>query len=117
MEKLSDEAAIAEAAVVRQPSYIPIGGRRRVENPEKLDLEIIKVHPRANLPLVFLAHQRTRGNLEKFDLDLGPGVILNTPLPYTDFLNLWKNASLTLTDSDGLWEEIAALGISSLTLR
>jgi len=69
------------------------------------------------LPLVFPVHPRTRGNLEKFGLDLGPGVILTRPLSYMDFLNLWKDASLILTDSGGLQEETTALGIPCLTLR
>ena len=71
----------------------------------------------ANLPLVFPVHPRTRGNLEKFGLDLGPKVILTKPLSYMDFLNLWKDASLILTDSGGLQEETTALGIPCVTLR
>lgn len=71
----------------------------------------------AKLPLVFPVHPRTRGNLEKFGLDLGPDVILTRPLSYMDFLNLWKDASLILTDSGGLQEETTALGIACLTLR
>ena len=71
----------------------------------------------AKLPLVFPVHPRTRGNLDKFGLDLGPGVILTKPLSYMDFLNLWKDASLILTDSGGLQEETTALGIPCLTLR
>ena len=69
------------------------------------------------LPLVFPVHPRTRGNLEKFGLDLGPKVILTKPLSYMDFLNLWKDASLILTDSGGLQEETTALGIPCVTLR
>ncbi len=69
------------------------------------------------LPLVFPVHPRTRGNLERFGLDLGPGVTLTKPLSYMDFLNLWKDASLILTDSGGLQEETTALGIACVTLR
>ncbi len=71
----------------------------------------------AKLPLVFPVHPRTRGNLDKFGLDLGPNVILTKPLSYMDFLNLWKDASLILTDSGGLQEETTALGIPCVTLR
>jgi UDP-N-acetylglucosamine 2-epimerase (non-hydrolysing) len=69
------------------------------------------------LPLVFPVHPRTRGNLEKFGLDLGPDVVLTKPLSYMDFLNLWKDASLIMTDSGGLQEETTAMGIPCLTLR
>lgn len=64
----------------------------------------------AKLPLVFPVHPRTRGNLDKFGLDRGPNVILTKPLSYMDFPNLWKDASLILTDSGGLQEETTAPG-------
>lgn len=69
------------------------------------------------LPLVFPVHPRTRGNLEKFGLDLGPDVLLTKPLSYMEFLNLWQDASLILTDSGGLQEETTALGVPCVTLR
>ena len=39
------------------------------------------------------------------------------PLSYMDFLNLWKDAVVVLTDSGGLQEETTALGVPCLTLR
>ena len=71
----------------------------------------------AELPLIFPVHPRTRGNLEKFGLDLGPNVHLIKPQGYMSFLNLWKDAALIMTDSGGLQEETTALGIPCLTLR
>lgn len=70
-----------------------------------------------DMPLVFPVHPRTRGNLEKFGIDLGPNVHLTKPLSYMDFLNLWKDSALILTDSGGLQEETTALGIPCLTVR
>ena len=69
------------------------------------------------LPLVFPVHPRTKGNLEKFGIDLGERVVITKPLSYMEFLNLWKDAALILTDSGGLQEETTALGIPCLTLR
>ena len=69
------------------------------------------------LPLAFPVHPRTRQNVQKFGIDLGPGIILMEPLPYMDFLNLWKDARMILTDSGGLQEETTALGIPCITLR
>ena len=71
----------------------------------------------AELPLVFPVHPRTRSNLEKFGTALGSNVILTPPLPYMDFLNLWINATVVLTDSGGLQEETTALGIPCITIR
>ena len=70
-----------------------------------------------HLPLVFPVHPRTRVNLEKYGLDLGSGVMLTPPLSFMDFLNLWTEATVVLTDSGGLQEETTALGIPCLTLR
>lgn len=70
-----------------------------------------------DMPLVFPVHPRTRGNLERFGLDLGPNIHLTKPLSYMEFLNLWKDAALIMTDSGGLQEETTALGIPCLTLR
>ena len=69
------------------------------------------------IPLVFPLHPRTRANLEKFGVDLGTAVTLTPPLSFMDFLGLWKNAAVVLTDSGGLQEETTALGVPCLTLR
>jgi len=69
------------------------------------------------VPLVFPVHPRTRANMEKFGIDLGPGVKLADPMGYMDFLNLWKDAKIVLTDSGGLQEETTALGVPCLTMR
>jgi UDP-N-acetylglucosamine 2-epimerase (non-hydrolysing) len=39
------------------------------------------------------------------------------PLGYLDFLALYSNSSLVLTDSGGIQEETTALGIPCVTLR
>lgn len=69
------------------------------------------------LPLIFPVHPRTRGNLERFGIDLGPNITLIGPQPYMAFLNLWKDAAVVLTDSGGLQEETTALGIPCITIR
>lgn len=69
------------------------------------------------LPLIFPVHPRTRANLEKFGINLGEHVTLTGPLAYMEFLNLWKDAVVVITDSGGLQEETTALGVPCLTLR
>lgn len=69
------------------------------------------------LPLIFPVHPRTRGNLEKFAIDLGPNITLIGPQAYMAFLHLWKDAAVVLTDSGGLQEETTALGVPCVTLR
>jgi UDP-N-acetylglucosamine 2-epimerase (non-hydrolysing) len=69
------------------------------------------------LPLIFPLHPRTRANLEKFGIDLGPNITLAGPQAYMAFLNLWKDAAVVLTDSGGLQEETTALGVPCVTIR
>jgi UDP-N-acetylglucosamine 2-epimerase (non-hydrolysing) len=69
------------------------------------------------LPLVFPVHPRTRANIERFGIDPGPHVTLLPPMAYMDFLYLWKDAALVLTDSGGMQEETTALGVPCITAR
>ncbi len=71
----------------------------------------------ATLPLAFPVHPRTRANLERFGIDLGPNVTLLGPQGYMPFLHLWKDAAVVLTDSGGLQEETTALGVPCVTMR
>ncbi|MCP4118765.1 MAG: UDP-N-acetylglucosamine 2-epimerase (non-hydrolyzing) [Desulfobacteraceae bacterium] len=69
------------------------------------------------LPLIFPIHPRTRKNMEKFGIQPSENIRLIDPLSYMEFLNLWKDARVALTDSGGLQEETTALGIPCLTIR
>lgn len=70
-----------------------------------------------DLPLIFPVHPRTRNNLERFGIDLGPNISLVGPQAYMAFLNLWKDAAVVITDSGGLQEETTALGVPCVTIR
>ena len=73
------------------------------------------------LPVIFAVHPRTRARITEFDLDKRleskSRVMLTEPLGYLDFLQLYSNSRLVLTDSGGLQEETTVLGIPCLTLR
>jgi UDP-N-acetylglucosamine 2-epimerase (non-hydrolysing) len=73
------------------------------------------------LPIIFPVHPRTKIRLQEFglmSLIAGlPRLTLTEPLGYLDFLRLYSNARLVLTDSGGVQEETTALGIPCLTLR
>lgn len=71
----------------------------------------------AELPLIFPIHPRTRGNLERFGLTLPSSIVTTKPLSYMEFLNLFKDAKMVLTDSGGIQEETTALGVPCITLR
>lgn len=80
-------------------------------------LEIVQ----RELPLVFAIHPRTRRNIAAFGLggrlDALSRVTLCEPLSYLDFLDLYRQSRVVLTDSGGIQEETSWLGIPCLTLR
>ncbi len=69
------------------------------------------------MPVLFPVHPRTRTRLESRQLALPAGVRACSPLGYLDFVDLMKNAALVLTDSGGVQQESAVLGIPCVTLR
>ena len=73
------------------------------------------------IPVVFPMHPRTRARLAEFNLARlaagMPGLKLTEPLGYLDFLSLYSNARMVLTDSGGIQEETTVLGIPCLTMR
>ncbi|MBW1838119.1 MAG: UDP-N-acetylglucosamine 2-epimerase (non-hydrolyzing) [Deltaproteobacteria bacterium] len=74
----------------------------------------------ADMPVIFPVHPRTKKNIEVFNLEKivnDSNVQLLPPMPYIEFLSLWKDACLVLTDSGGLQEETTALGIPCFTIR
>ena len=73
------------------------------------------------LPVVFPVHPRTRKTIAELGLTERVGAMKNLrvidPLGYLDFLALYSQSRLVLTDSGGIQEETTALGIPCLTLR
>lgn len=69
------------------------------------------------LPLAWPLHPRTRARMERFGLVPPRGVRMLPPLRYLDFLALMAQARLVATDSGGVQEEAAAIGLPCLTLR
>jgi UDP-N-acetylglucosamine 2-epimerase (non-hydrolysing) len=71
-------------------------------------------------PLVFPVHPRTRARLESNGALArlqAVGVQCIEPLGYLDFLSLQAGAGAIVTDSGGVQEEAAALGVSCYTFR
>jgi len=89
-----------------------------VDNPEVLSRICSALGEVAReLPVVFPAHPRTQARMREFGISAPAGVRITAPLGYLDFLRLWSDARLVLTDSGGLQEETTALGVPCLTLR
>lgn len=89
-----------------------------VDDPDALrDLFTVLGQLAERLKIVFPAHPRTVTRMRQYGIDLPAGIQIIDPLGYIDFLKLWSNSRMTLTDSGGLQEETTALGIPCLTLR
>jgi UDP-N-acetylglucosamine 2-epimerase (non-hydrolysing) len=69
------------------------------------------------LPLVFPVHPRTRQRIDALGIGVPETLQLLPPLGYMDFLNLWKDAVVVITDSGGLQEETTGLGVPCVTVR
>ena len=72
------------------------------------------------VPVVFPVHPRTKKNIEQFGLDRlleTKNIMITQPLGYNDFLCLWKDSCLVITDSGGLQEETTALKVPCITVR
>ncbi|WDP90556.1 MAG: UDP-N-acetylglucosamine 2-epimerase (non-hydrolyzing) [Desulfobacter sp.] len=123
MEKLEtmDTAGFPTAAFKKDHGEYGVVTLHRPSNvDDKATLEAIfntlnKISQR--LPLIFPIHPRTRKNMEAFGITPGRSIQLTEPLSYMEFLNLWKDSRVALTDSGGLQEETTALGIPCLTIR
>ena len=73
-----------------------------------------------DMDIYFPIHPRTEKNIDVFRLNSlveNSGIIVTTPMSYLKFLQLWKDASLVLTDSGGIQEETTVLGIPCFTIR
>jgi UDP-N-acetylglucosamine 2-epimerase (non-hydrolysing) len=70
-----------------------------------------------HLPLAWPVHPRTAARMRDFHCTPPLGVTLLPPLRYLDFLALMAGAKLIATDSGGVQEEAAAIGLPCLTLR
>lgn len=90
----------------------------RAENTDYPEIltRILMAFSRANLPVVFPIHPRTRKMISG-SLKVPSHVRLIDPVGYLEMLNLTKNATKVLTDSGGLQKEAYFLGVPCITLR
>jgi UDP-N-acetylglucosamine 2-epimerase (non-hydrolysing) len=89
-----------------------------VDAPEALrPLMEVLIDISRTLPLIFPVHPRTRQRIDALALRIPDSFTLLPPLGYTDFLNLWKDAAIVITDSGGLQEETTGLGVPCVTVR
>jgi UDP-N-acetylglucosamine 2-epimerase (non-hydrolysing) len=91
-----------------------------VDDPQRLQLLVSLLHALAgDANVLFPVHPRTRKQLESSDAGaaLGAAITMTEPLRYREFVRRMAEAALIVTDSGGVQEESAYLGVPCLTLR
>ena len=89
-----------------------------VDDPETLSRVLGALYEIATeLPIVFSCHPRTAERMKGLELPERGDLRVLEPMGYLDFLRLYSQSKLVLTDSGGLQEETTALGIPCITIR
>ena len=89
-----------------------------VDDPKILG-EILASLSESPLPVIFPIHPRTRERIKESGLEkyLKEPIISVKPQPYLAFLGLLRNSRLVVTDSGGVQQEAAIIGIRAVTVR
>lgn len=77
---------------------------------------LARLRPEATLALAAHMNPAVRGTLERETAGLA-NVVRCGPIPYASFIELLARADLVLTDSGGVQEEAASLGVPTLVMR
>ena len=120
LSRMKEKSLPISSAIKKHGDYGVVTLHRPSNVDNKLILEgIISALKRIgqHIPIILPLHPRTRASLEKFNIELNSSIEITKPLPYMEFLNLWKDAKLVLTDSGGLQEETTGLNVPCITLR
>lgn len=120
---------ILEELGLKEYAVLTLHRPSNVDNKEDL-IKIISALKEVaqRIPIIYPAHPRAKKNIDKFGLsdyfiywDGHPikrnDLYIFEPLGYLDFICLEMNAKFVLTDSGGIQEETAVLGVPCLTLR
>ncbi|MFQ5458257.1 MAG: non-hydrolyzing UDP-N-acetylglucosamine 2-epimerase [Myxococcota bacterium] len=69
------------------------------------------------LPVIFPIHPRTRARIAGMKIAVPAGAAICPPLGYLAFVDLLRHAAVAVTDSGGVQQESALLGVPCVTLR
>jgi len=108
--------------VIKEPDYAVLTLHRPSNVDSKKSLQtLLEVFNEISkkIDIKFPVHPRTLNQINKFKLNkiISPDIELLPPLSYLNFLKLYKNSRLVLTDSGGIQEETSYLNIPCITLR
>jgi UDP-N-acetylglucosamine 2-epimerase len=97
-------------------SLVTVHRAANTDDPARLS-NIVKALSQVGETVIFPVHPRTRGALQKLDVQFGDNVRLIEPVGYYDMMVLEENARIIATDSGGVQREAYFWGKPCLTLR
>jgi UDP-N-acetylglucosamine 2-epimerase len=97
-------------------SLVTVHRAANTDDPARLS-NIIRALSRVGETVVFPVHPRTRGALQKLDVQFGDNIRLIEPVGYYDMMVLEENARIIATDSGGVQREAYFWAKPCLTLR
>ena len=97
-------------------SLVTVHRAANTDDPTRL-ANIVKALSQVGETVIFPVHPRTRGALQKLDVQFGDNVRLIEPVGYYDMMVLEENARIIATDSGGVQREAYFMRKPCLTLR
>jgi UDP-N-acetylglucosamine 2-epimerase len=124
------DANLANRALARQKStvlsklelapeqygLVTVHRAANTDDPNRL-ANIVKALSQVGETVVFPVHPRTRGALQKLEVQFGGNICLIEPVGYYDMMVLEENARIVATDSGGVQREAYFMRKPCLTLR
>jgi UDP-GlcNAc3NAcA epimerase len=96
--------------------YVTLHRAELVDDPVRL-AGVVAALGALRWPVLFAAHPRTSGALQRSKVRLSPQVILREPLGYLESLAALGGARAVVTDSGGIQREAYWLGVPCVTMR
>jgi UDP-N-acetylglucosamine 2-epimerase (non-hydrolysing) len=122
-EAVAEERRCWESLGLPERGYVLVTLHRpsNVDDPARLDAYVDALERLGRrTSVLFPIHPRTRARLletEGMSRLLAAGVVCSEPMGYIDFLSAQLGAAAIVTDSGGIQEEAAALGVPCFTMR
>jgi len=107
---------------LKKNNYILVSCHRE-ENVDKIEvlnnifIALKNISERLNFKIVFSTHPRTLGKIRKISNSLIKNIIFCKPFGYFDYINLQRNAKVTISDSGSIVEESNILNFPAVNLR
>jgi len=123
IDALQERGAHAVLPTSRSGVLVTAHRATNVDDPERLSRLVVLVEALARQVgrVTFPLHPRTADRLRTFGLydrlATAVGVALCAPLPYDDLLRVLSHSRVVVTDSGGIQEEAAYLGVPVVVLR